>query len=72
MIISHPPPESVPVKVNSIEVDELLSLFSNVWLLPSVIELMELNGGIVSTVQLNEIGDDLILPTLSLENNFRV
>jgi hypothetical protein len=66
------PPESVPVKVNSIEVDELLSLFSNVWLLPSVIELMELNGGIVSTVQLNEIGDDLILPTLSLENNFRV
>jgi hypothetical protein len=33
---------------------------------------MELNGGKVSTVQLNEIGDDLILPTLSLENIFKL
>jgi hypothetical protein len=66
------PPESVPVKVNSIEVDEVLSLFSNVWLLPSVTELIELNGGIVSTTQVNETGDDLKLPTLSLDNIFKL
>jgi hypothetical protein len=62
----------VPVKVNSIEVDEVFSLFSNVRLLPSVIELMELNGGIVSTAQVNEMGDDLTLPTLSRDNIFKL
>jgi hypothetical protein len=66
------PPESVPVNVNSIEVEEVLSLFSNVWLLPSVTELMELNGGIVSTTQVKDIGDDLTFPTLSLDNIFKL
>ena len=39
-------PSRGPVKVNSIEADEILSLLSKVWLLPSIAEFMELNGGL--------------------------
>ena len=65
------PPESLPVKVSFIEVDELLSLLSKVLLFPSVAEFIVLNGAIVSTDQLNDVGDD-VFPTLSLENIFKV
>ena len=67
-----PTPVSLPENVNVIEVDEVLSLLSIVWLLPSVADFIEVTGDIVSTVQLNKAGDGLVFPTLSLENIFKL
>src|SRR5206468_4190751 len=61
-----PAPASLPVNVAVIEVDFVLPSFISVLLLLSMTVLMAVVGGFVSTVQLNNAGAVLILPTLSL------
>jgi len=60
-----PTPASLPVNVAVIEVDFVLPSFISVLLLLSMTVLIVVVGGIVSTVQLNNAGVVLILPTLS-------
>ena len=47
------------------EVDSVVLPLVTALLLPSVAEFMEVVGGTVSTVQLNEAGDEPLFPTLS-------
>ena len=59
------PPVSLPEKAKVMEVDLVVPLLVTALLLPSVAEFMEVFGGTVSTVQLNEAGDEPLFPTLS-------
>src|SRR5678809_1581954 len=60
-----PTPVSLPENINVIEVDLVLLPLVTVALLPSVADLMAVEGGVVSTVHVNDDGDGLIFPTLS-------
>jgi uncharacterized membrane protein len=63
---------SIPEKVNLIEVDLLFPLFEIVLLLPSTAEVIEVVGGIVSTVQVNDAGLESLFPALSSEKTVKV
>jgi hypothetical protein len=56
---------SVPENVNVIDVDLIVPPLVMALLLPSVAEFIEVAGGVVSTVHVNDDGDGLIFPTLS-------
>src|SRR4249919_3277694 len=60
-----PTPVSLPENINVIEVDLVLLPLVTVALLPSMAESMVVEGGVVSTVHVNDDGDGLIFPTLS-------
>ena len=52
---------SLPENVKVIDVDLVLLPLVTALLLPSVAELIEVVGGVVSTVQVNDAGEDLCL-----------
>src|SRR5206468_686767 len=62
------PPVSLPEKAKVMEVDLVVPALVTALLFPSVAEFMEVFGGTVSTVQLNEAGDGPLFPTLSSDN----
>jgi hypothetical protein len=59
------PPISVPENVKVIEVDLVVPPLVTALLLPSVAEFIEVAGGVVSTVHVNDAGDGPTFPTLS-------
>src|SRR5206468_10407075 len=65
-------PVSLPEKANVMEVDLVVPALVTALLFPSVAEVMEVFGGTVSTVQLNEAGDEPLFPTLSSDNTLNV
>jgi hypothetical protein len=62
----------VPEKLNLIEVDSLLPLSEIVLLLPSIAEIIEVIGGVVSTVQVKEAGVESLFPALSSDLTLNV
>ena len=66
------PPVSLPENANVMEVDLVVPLLVTALLLPSVAEFMEVIGGTVSMVQLNEAGDEPLFPALSSDNTLNV
>ena len=60
-----PVPLSVPEKAKVMEVDVVLPSVVTVFLLPSMAEVIEVVGGAVSMVQLNDEGVGSIFLTLS-------
>src|ERR1044071_8092060 len=66
------PAVSLPENANVMEVDLVVPPLATALLLPSVAEFMEVFGGTVSTVQLNEAGDEPLFPTLSSDLMSRV
>ena len=66
------PPVSVPEKLNLIEVDSLLPLSEIVLLLPSTAEIIEVIGGVVSTVHVKEAGVESLFPALSSDITVKV
>ena len=56
---------SIPENVNVIDVDLVLPSFATALLLPSTAESILAVEGTVSMVQLNEVGDETLFPTLS-------
>ena len=67
-----PVPLSVPEKAKVMEVDVVLPSVVTVFLLPSMADVIEVVGGAVSMVQLNEGGDVPLFPTLSSDNTLNV
>jgi hypothetical protein len=59
------PPVSLPENLIVIDADLVLPSLVTVLLLPSVAESTLVVGDAVSTVQLNEAGDEPLFPTLS-------
>jgi hypothetical protein len=55
------------VKPKVIDVDEVFPPTVTVFLFPSIVEVIEVLGSIVSIVHINEAGDGSLLPTLSLD-----
>ena len=66
------PPVSLPEKAKVMEVDLVVPLLVTALLLPSVAEFMEVFGGTVSTVQLNEAGVEALFPALSSDSTLNV
>ena len=66
------PPVSLPENAKVMELDLVVPAFFTVLLLPSVAEFIEVFGGTVSTVQLNEAGDVPLFPALSSDNILNV
>jgi hypothetical protein len=66
------PPVSVPENANFIEVDLVVPPLVTALLLPSVAEFMEVAGGVVSTLHVNDEGDGLVFPALSLALSSRI
>ena len=60
-----PVPVSLPEKAKVMNVDVVLPPAVTVFLLPSIEEVIEVVGGAVSMVQLNDEGVGSIFPTLS-------
>jgi hypothetical protein len=54
------------------DVEVVLPPVVTVFLLPSMAEVIEVVGGTVSTVQLNEAGDEPLFPALSSDNTLNV
>ena len=67
-----PVPLSVPEKLKVMEVEVVLPPVVTVFLLPSMAEVIEVVGGTVSTVQLNEAGVEPLFPALSSDNTLNV
>jgi hypothetical protein len=64
---STPEPLSEPENATVMEVDEVLPLAVTVFLFPSIAEVIEVFGSIVSIVHINEAGDGSLLSTLSVD-----
>src|SRR5206468_10141317 len=62
------PPVSLPENAKVMEVDLVVPALVTALLFPSVAEFMEVFGGTVSTVQLNDEGAEALFPTLSSDN----
>ena len=63
---------SFPENAKVIAVDVVLPPFGTVFLLPSITEVIELDGAAVSTVQLSDAGVGSLFPTLSSEYILKV
>ena len=63
---------SIPEKVIIAELEDELPPVSMELLFPSVTESIVVYGGTVSTVQLNEAGDEPLFATLSSDNTLNV
>ena len=66
------PPVSLAEKVNVTELEDVLLPVVMKLLLPLVAENMEVVGGPVSTVHVNDVGEGLMFPTLSSDVIFKV
>ena len=66
------PPVSLPENAKVMDVDVVLPPVVTVFLFPSMAEVIEVVGGAVSMVQLNEAGDEPLFPTLSSDNTLNV
>jgi hypothetical protein len=66
------PPVSLPENAKVMDVDLVVPALATALLLPSVAEFMEVFGGTVSTVQLNETGDEPLFPALSSDNTSKL
>jgi hypothetical protein len=66
------PPVSLPENVKIIEVDLVVPPLVTALLLPSVAEFIEVVGGVVSTVHVNDAGDVSLFLALSTDNTLNV
>ena len=63
---------SLPENVNVIEVDLVVPPSETALLLPSVAVFIEVSGGVVSTVQVNDEGDASLFLELSTDRTLNV
>jgi hypothetical protein len=66
------PPVSLPENAKVIEVDLVVLLLVTALLLPSVAEFIEVVGGVVSTVQVNDAGEASLFVELSTDKTSKV
>src|SRR5512145_891215 len=71
-ILLIPTPVSLPEKVNVTELDLVFVPFVMASSIPSIAKSMLVVGAVVSTVHVNDAGDGLIFPTLSLALTSRI
>ena len=58
-------PYQYPEKAKAMDVDVVLPPAVTLFLFPSIAEVIEVDGGRVSMVQMNDAGDASLLPALS-------
>jgi hypothetical protein len=66
------PPVSLPENVKIIEVDLVVPPLVTALLLPSVAEFIEVVGGVVSTVHVNDAGEGSLFVELSTDKTSKV